>query len=222
MSQSINKPITRKYKHIRVKTAKGRKLSSTNWLQRQLNDFYTQSARQEGYRSRASYKLLEIDQRFSILDARNVVLDLGSSPGSWSQIASKFCKEVIAIDIMPMKAVNNVQFIQSDFTKLEEKTYNHLKGKKINTILSDMSPHSCGHKSIDHIRIISLSEAVLNCAKNILQPGGIIITKIFHGDHAKLLYIKFNQCFKRVQYFKPLASRNYSSEIYLIATKFLL
>ncbi len=208
-----------KNKSIRLKTAKGRKISSSNWLHRQLNDPYVQQANTEGYRSRAAYKLLEIDAKYSILNNQDTIIDLGSSPGSWSQVASKRCRRVIAIDLIAMPPIEKVEFIQSNFLDSHSQIKN-LVGDA-NVILSDMAPASCGHTSTDHIRIISLAHEVLKFAINILKLEGSVVTKIFHGHGSTELFNEFKKHFKKVKYYKPNATRQESSEIYLVATTFL-
>ncbi|MBQ4875527.1 MAG: RlmE family RNA methyltransferase [Rickettsiaceae bacterium H1] len=193
-------------------------MSSTNWLNRQINDQYRYAAQQEGYRSRAAYKLLEINNKFSIFDMNGIVLDLGSSPGSWSQVASKHCKKVIAIDIRPMKEIPKVIFVKCNFTQIEQK--DEIYNMKFNVILSDMSHSTSGNNVTDHLRIIALSKEVLDFAKLTLKTGGTVVTKIFHGNKEKEIYLEFKNYFTMVKYYKPNASRKDSSEIYLVAKNF--
>ena len=208
-----------KNKSVRVKTAKGRKISSSNWLHRQLNDPYVQQANADGYRSRAAYKLLEIDKKHSILQNQDTVIDLGSSPGSWSQVASKKCRKVIAIDLLAMPPIENVEFIQGDFLDCYAQITKLISHSDV--ILSDISPATCGHTSTDHIRIINLANEVLKLSKTILKVGGHVVTKIFHGHGSAQLCEEFKKYFKKVKYYKPNSSRQESSEIYLVATTFL-
>lgn len=207
-------------KRIHIKTAKGRKVSSTRWLDRQINDPYITLAKQDGYRSRSAYKLLEIEQKFSLFNQGDIVIDLGSSPGGWSQVASKKCNKVIAIDILPMKTIPNVQFVQGDFTSLICTIKVMLTIKGANVILSDISPPTCGHTPTDHIRIIMLGYEIIKLAKETLQDKGHLVIKIFQGNEAHNLYSDLKPHFQCVKYYKPKASRQDSSEMYLVATNF--
>ena len=193
--------------------------SSKKWLQRQMNDPYVEKAQKAGYRSRASYKILEIQRRFKIFDKHSIVLDLGAAPGGWSQVVANIAKKVIAIDLLDMEPIQNVQFIKGDFT--EEKNMQILIGllenEKADTVLSDMAPNTCGIKKIDHLRIINLLEDVYAFSTSILKPGGSLVAKVFQGGATNELLRKFKQSFTRVRHFKPIASRKESSEMYLIA-----
>jgi 23S rRNA (uridine2552-2'-O)-methyltransferase len=222
---------THRNKSTKVKTARGRKISSTKWLQRQLNDPFTIQAKKEGYLSRAAYKLLEIDSKFRILGKNKIIIDLGSAPGSWTQIAlKKHPKKIIAVDLLPMQNLDKVDFILGDFmdedtvqkilTVLNQNMSNH-NNTKADIILSDMAPNSSGHKDIDHLRIIEICENVLNFAKKILATNGILVMKVFQGGEEKSLATKLKQSFKQVKFFKPQASRKDSSEIFLVATQFI-
>lgn len=193
--------------------------SSKKWLQRQMNDPYVEKAQKAGYRSRASYKILEIQRRFKIFDKHSIVLDLGAAPGGWSQVVANIAKKVIAIDLLDMEPIQNVQFIKGDFT--EEKNMQILIGllenEKADTVLSDMAPNTCGIKKIDHLRIINLLEDVYAFSTSVLKPGGSLVAKVFQGGATNELLRKFKQSFTRVRHFKPIASRKESSEMYLIA-----
>lgn len=193
--------------------------SSKKWLQRQMNDPYVEKAQKAGYRSRASYKILEIQRRFKIFDKHSIVLDLGAAPGGWSQVVANIAKKVIAIDLLDMEPIRNVQFIKGDFT--EEKNMQMLIGllenEKADTVLSDMAPNTCGIKKIDHLRIINLLEDVYAFSTSILKPGGSLVAKVFQGGATNELLCKLKQSFTRVRHFKPIASRKESSEMYLIA-----
>ena len=193
--------------------------SSKKWLQRQMNDPYVEKAQKAGYRSRASYKILEIQRRFKIFDKHSIVLDLGAAPGGWSQVVANIAKKVIAIDLLDMEPIQNVQFIKGDFT--EEKNMQILIGllenEKADTVLSDMAPNTCGIKKIDHLRIINLLEDVYAFSTSILKPGGSLVAKVFQGGATNELLCKLKQSFTRVRHFKPIASRKESSEMYLIA-----
>ena len=207
----------------KVKTAKGRKLSSSLWLKRQLNDPYVARAHKEGYRSRAAYKLLEIDEKFHIFSKNKVVLDLGSAPGSWSQIAIKnHASKVIAVDLLPMPPIQDVDFIQDDFTNEEiiEKIKDISGKRKIDILLSDMSPNLSGHQNTDHLRIVSLCEAVFEFAKENLSEHGVMVIKIFQGGTEDNLREGIKKYFKKIHHFKPESSRKKSAEMYLVAIDF--
>lgn len=212
---------------IKVKTAKGRKKSSTSWLARHLNDPYVAKARLDGYRSRSAYKLLEINEKFKILSSGINVVDLGAAPGGWSQIAAKIIgsdrikaiNTLIAIDLLPITPIAGVKSLQKDFfandtqKSIEDLLYNGCA----DVVLSDMAANTIGHGPTDHIRIIDLCESAFHFAMNILKPGGHFITKIFRGGAEGELLTKVKQNFALVKHFKPNSSRKGSSEFYLIA-----
>ncbi len=204
----------------RVKTAKGRKLSSTRWLHRHLNDQYVQKTNKDSYRSRSAYKLIEIDNKFKLLQAWQKIVDLGASPGGWSQVASQKGVKVVAIDIKPVNTISGVKYIQYDINELET-LRERFKDQKFDVILSDMAPESCGLKSLDHIRIMLLCEAALNFAKHFLNYGGKFVVKIFQGESDKDFYNELKKMFKIVKYFKPKSSRSESTEMYLVGLGFI-
>ena len=210
-----------KNKSIRVKTAKGRKTSSTKWLHRQLNDPYVQKAREEGYRSRSAYKLIEIDKKYSILHNKKVIIDVGSSPGGWSQVASAKCEKVIAIDLIAMQPIKKVEFIQCDFTTSYDEIKKLMPDKKVDVILSDMAPATCGHTKTDHLRILTLCYELLDFAHANLKIGGNVVIKTFHGNGTGQLYLDLKKYFQTAHYYRPPSIRKQSCEIYLVATKFL-
>lgn len=216
---------THRNKSTKVKTARGRKISSTKWLQRQLNDPFTIQAKKEGYLSRAAYKLLEIDSKFRILGTNKIIIDLGSAPGSWTQISlKKHPKKIIAVDLLPMQKIDKVDFILGDFMNEDtmQKIFTILnQNAKVDIILSDMAPNSSGHKDLDHLRIIEICENVFNFAKKILATDGVLVMKIFQGGEEKSLATKLKKSFNQVKFFKPQASRKDSSEIFLVARKFI-
>ncbi|MGL9681719.1 MAG: RlmE family RNA methyltransferase [Wolbachia sp.] len=205
---------------MRVKTAKGRKLSSTRWLYRHLNDKYVQKTNKDGYRSRSAYKLIEIDNKFKLFQKELKVIDLGASPGGWSQVASQKGANVVAIDIKPVNTIVGVEYIQCDINKLEI-LMERFKDQKFDVILSDMTPESHGLKSLDHIRIMLLCEAALNFAKHLLYHGGKFVVKIFQGEYDKDFYNELKKIFKTVKYFKPKSSRSESTEMYLVGLDFV-
>jgi 23S rRNA (uridine2552-2'-O)-methyltransferase len=211
---------TNRNKFVRLKTAKKRKLSSQKWLERQLNDPFVQQAKIDGYRSRAAYKLLEINRKFNILDKKFNVLDLGSAPGSWSQVVVDFHpKKIVAVDLLKMEEIADVNFIQGDFLEIDiqKKIENILAGEKINLILSDIAPNTIGHKDIDHLRIMVICEMILEFSQKFLSKDGSMIIKIFQGAGFTEYLNELKKQFKKVNIFKPSASRSGSPEIYIAA-----
>ncbi len=209
---------------MKIKLKKKKNESSSKWLSRHLNDEFYKKSKKDGFRSRASYKLIQINQKFEIFKDCKNILDLGCSPGGWLQVAKRNslrnCK-ILGIDKLDLKKIDGVDFIQGDI--FNEKIINTINEffnqSKIDLILNDMSPNSSGNKNIDHLRIVSLVERVIYIANNILKKEGIIISKIFQGGaQGDLLdYMKIN--FYSIKYFKPQASRKESSETYLIGKK---
>ena len=216
-------------KFTRVKTAKGRKKSSTRWLQRQLNDPYVLKAQAEGYRSRAAYKLIEINEKFQLLKRGQLLVDLGSAPGGWSQVALDIAgkNNVLAVDILQMDNISGVHFLQQDFLAddADKILINYLKenlgsGKKCQAIISDMAANSSGDSKTDHLRIINILEETLEFSKKILAPGGNFIGKIFQGGASGELLKNFRDNFTQVKHFKPKSSRKESAENYIIGLDF--
>ncbi len=210
---------------VRVKTARGRKPSSTRWLQRQLNDPYVAAARREGYRSRAAYKLIEIDDKHRFLQPGSVVVDLGAAPGGWSQVAAKRVMpggKAIAIDLLEMDALPDVTVLQGDF--LEDAGLDAvnaaLAGRKADIVISDMAPSATGHRQTDHLRTVALAEAALDFALGVLAPGGIFLAKVFQGGAEGRMLDLLKRCFATVRHIKPRASRPESPETYVLATGF--
>lgn len=208
---------------VKVKTARKRKQGSTLWLQRQLNDPYVKQAKIDGYRSRAAYKLLEINDKFKIFKKHSKIIDLGAAPGGWTQVVSRHCphSKIYAFDILTMDEMTGVEFMQIDFRELDavEKIKNFVGGK-VDLLLSDMAPNACGNQQVDHLRIITLCELAFDFAKESLNEGGSMVVKIFRGggDHQLLAEIK--KYFTQVKSFKPKSSRSDSSEMYLVALGF--
>ncbi len=214
---------------VRVKTAKGRKLSSTLWLQRQLNDPYVVAAKKDGYRSRATYKLIEINERYNLLRPGMKVLDLGAAPGGWSQFTAKRVRaggkgrgQVIALDINEMDDIPNVSFLLCDFEdpSSDKMILDALDGEKADAVISDMAAPSTGHKKTDHLRIIGLCEAALYTARQILAPNGIFLAKVLQGGTERELLNDMKKDFEKVYHVKPKASRADSSELFVLATGF--
>jgi 23S rRNA (uridine2552-2'-O)-methyltransferase len=208
----------------RVKTANKRSLSSQKWLERQLNDPYVARAKREGYRSRAAYKLLEIDEKYKILKPGQRVVDLGAAPGGWSQIAAKVVGakgKVVGIDLLPIDPMPGVEFIELDF--LDESAPGRLidmLGGPADVVMSDMAANTTGHKKTDHLRIIGLAEAAIYFAREILAPGGAFIAKVFQGGTENQLLADLKRDFAVVRHVKPAASRADSAELYVMATGF--
>lgn len=211
---------------VRVKSARGRKPSSTRWLQRQLNDPYVAAAQREGYRSRAAYKLLEMDDKLHFLKRGRVVVDLGATPGGWSQVASKRIRaeegegHLVAIDINPMDMVGGAQFLQCDFMdeKAPEQIRELIGPVGVDVVLSDMAAPATGHKQTDHLRIMGLCEAALDFAREILAPGGVFVAKVLAGGTEHQLLVDMKRDFKVVRHIKPKASRADSAEMYVMAS----
>lgn len=218
--------------NIKVKSAKGRKLSSTLWLQRQLNDPYVQRAKDEGYRSRAAFKLLEIDDQFKLIRPGMTVIDLGAAPGGWSQVAATRCKsetgtghnkgEVIAIDISEMDDIPGVTTFHLDF--MDDSAPDVLKAALrdggADIVMSDMAAPATGHKQTDHLRIMGLAEAGLEFALEVLKPGGIYLAKVLQGGTENELLTMMKKNFEKTRHVKPDASRADSSELYVLAIGF--
>ena len=208
----------------RVKTAHKRSLSSQKWLERQLNDPYVARAKREGYRSRAAFKLLEIDEKFHILKPGQRVVDLGAAPGGWSQIAARKVGpkgKVVGIDLLPIDPMPGVEFIQLDF--LDESAPGkliELLGGQADIVMSDMAANTTGHKKTDHLRIMGLAEAAIYFAREILAPGGVFIAKVFQGGTEGQLLADLKRDFAVVRHVKPAASRADSAELYVMATGF--
>jgi len=206
----------------KVKTAKGRKISSTRWLQRQLNDPYITEAERKGYRCRAAFKIIEINEKFKLLKPGSTVVDLGAAPGGWSQIAaSKGCK-VVAIDLLEMDNLADVDFVQMDFMDNDapDRLIEMLGGETPDLIMSDIAPNTTGHKQTDHLRIMAAVEAAYYFAKDTLKPGGAFVAKVFQGGAQNALLAEMKHDFQKIHHIKPPASRKESSEQYLVALGF--
>jgi 23S rRNA (uridine2552-2'-O)-methyltransferase len=213
---------------VRVKTGKSRSLSSKLWLERQLNDPYIARAKREGLRSRAAYKLMEIDDKHHLLKRRAKVVDLGAAPGGWSQIAAKRVGaadgsggRVIAIDVLAMEAMAGVEFLHLDF--LDPRAPEELKallGGPADVVLSDMAANATGHRKTDHLRIMALAEAAAEFAREVLAPGGAFVCKVLQGGTEAALLAQLKRDFSTVKHVKPAASRADSAELYLLASGF--
>ncbi len=206
----------------KVKAPKRRKTSSNQWLERHINDPYVHAAQRDGYRSRAAYKLREIDEKYKILKPGQVIVDLGAAPGGWSQVAAeRKCKTVVGIDLLPIDPLPGVTFFEMDFMADEApQTLIDALGEAPDVVLSDMAHNTTGHKPTDHIRIIALVEAAYEFACDILKPNGAFVAKVFQGGTEGALLNRIKKEFKVVRHVKPPSSRQDSAEIYLVATGF--
>ena len=213
---------------VRVKTAKGRKLSSTRWLQRQLNDPYVAAAKQDGYRSRAAYKLIEIDEKYGLLTPGARVIDLGAAPGGWSQVAAARVQrggasgQVIALDLVPLEPIRGVDILTADFTEDDALRLirARLAGHRADLVLSDMAAPATGHRQTDHLRIMGLCELALDFALEVLAPGGAFLAKVLQGGTERELLNRMKRHFAQVRHVKPRASRAGSAELYVLAMGF--
>ncbi len=210
--------------HARLKDEKRRKLSSRTWLERQLSDPYVARAKREGFRSRAAYKLTEIDDKYHVLKSGARVVDLGAAPGGWSEIAIKRVGakgRIVALDILDMKPIAGVEFLHLDF--LDEAAPERLKamlGGNADVVLSDMAANATGHRQTDHLRIMALAEAATQFAREVLAQGGIFLCKVLQGGTEANLLAELKRDFESVKHVKPPASRSDSAELYLLARGF--
>jgi 23S rRNA (uridine2552-2'-O)-methyltransferase len=213
---------------VRLRTAKGRKIGSTLWLQRQLNDPYVEEAKRQGYRSRAAFKLSEIDDKQHILKPGLTVVDLGSAPGGFAQVAAKRVRaaegkgRVIAVDLSEIKPIQGVDVLALDVSDeaAAERVKAALGGARADVVLSDMASPATGHKPTDHLRIVALAEAALDIAEDVLAPGGAFLAKVLQGGAGQELVTRMRRGFAKVQHVKPKASRAHSAEVYVLATGF--
>ena len=212
---------------VRLKTARKRTTSQQKWLERQLNDPYVARAKREGYRSRAAYKLLEIDDKYKLLKPGQRVVDLGAAPGGWSQIAATRVGslqgkgKVVGIDLLAIDPIPGVDFVQLDF--LDESAPERLiemLGGTADIVMSDMAANATGHKKTDHLRIMGLAEVAAEFARSILAPGGVYLAKVLQGGTESTLLADLKRDFAVVRHVKPAASRSDSSELYVLATGF--
>ena len=207
----------------RLKTAKGRKISSTRWLERQLNDPYVRRAKAENYRSRAAYKLLELDERFGLLKGVKAVVDLGIAPGGWSQVVRRKAPQagIAGIDLLPTDPIEGVTILQMDFMHDEAPArLREALGGPADLVLSDMAANATGHARTDHLKIMALVEAAADFARGVLAPGGTFLAKVLQGGTEAGLLASLKRDYKSVKHVKPPASRADSAELYLLATGF--
>jgi 23S rRNA (uridine2552-2'-O)-methyltransferase len=208
----------------RLRTAKGRSKASQRWLERQLNDPYVRAARDQGLRSRAAFKLIEIDEKHGLLRPGARVLDLGAAPGGWTQVSAGRTApggRVVAVDVLPMDPVPGATIIQGDFQDqaVADAALAALGGSA-DLVLSDMAPNTTGHGATDHLRIMGLAELALDTALSALSPGGGFVAKVFQGGGERAFLETLKRNFRAVRHVKPPASRKDSSELYVVATGF--
>ena len=207
----------------RIKTAKGRSASSIKWIQRQLNDPYVRRAQAEGYRSRAAYKLIELDERFHFLKGAKRVIDLGIAPGGWTQVVRRVCPQaiVVGIDLLPTDPIDGATILQMDFMADEAPVLlAEALGGPADIVLSDMAANTVGHQQTDHLRTMALVEAGCLFASEVLRPGGAYVAKVLAGGADHGLVAELKRLFTTVKHAKPPASRKDSSEWYVIAQGF--
>jgi 23S rRNA (uridine2552-2'-O)-methyltransferase len=211
---------------VRLRT-KGRSVSSKRWLERQLNDPYVARAKVEGLRSRAAFKLAEIDDRHHLLKPGRSVVDLGAAPGGWSQVAARRVVSdegkgrVVAIDVLPMDPIAGVAFVQLDFLdKAAPARLRDMLGGPADVVLSDMAANATGHRRTDHLKIMALAEAAADFARAVLKPGGAFLAKVLQGGTEASLLADLKRDFAAVRHVKPAASRTDSAELYVLATGF--
>lgn len=208
----------------RVKTARGRSNSSARWLERQLNDPYVQEAKKRGYRSRAAFKLMQIDDKYELIKRGARIVDLGAAPGGWCQVALERAGKdahVVGIDLLEIDAIPGVILLQGDF--MEDEAPDRLKqalGGPADIVMSDMAASATGHQQTDHLRIMGLVETALYFAEEVLVPGGAFVAKVLQGGAESDLLKQMKLRFEKVRHFKPDASRKDSSEMYVVATGF--
>jgi 23S rRNA (uridine2552-2'-O)-methyltransferase len=206
----------------RLRTARGRSAASQRWLERQLNDPYVAAAHAEGWRSRAAFKLIEIDDRFRLIRKQSHVLDLGAAPGGWSQVAvRRGAGLVVGVDLLPIDPVPGARFLVGDFADagMPERLLDVLGGP-VDLVLSDMAPNTTGHAATDHLRIVALAELACDFAAGVLAPGGSFVAKVFQGGAERGLLDQLKRRFTAVRHAKPAASRKESSELYVVAIGF--
>lgn len=212
---------------VRVKTARGRTTSSQKWLQRQLNDPYVARAKREGWRSRAAFKLIEMNEKVHLLRRGMRIVDLGAAPGGWSQVAAQRIGleegkgKIVAIDLLEMDPIPGVIFSQMDFLDEDapERLMAMLDGPA-DLVMSDMAANATGHRATDHLKIVALVEVAADFARQVLAPGGAFIAKVLQGGTEGSLLVNLKRDFAQVKHLKPAASRADSAELYVLATGF--
>lgn len=207
---------------VPLRTARGRSGASQRWLTRQLNDPYVRAAQEQGWRSRAAFKLIELDERFHLLRSGARVVDLGAAPGGWTQVAlRRGASVVVAVDLLEINPIPGATLLRADFADaaLEEQIKSALQGPA-DLVLSDMAPNTTGHGATDHLRIMALADAALAFGLEVLAPGGGFVAKVFQGGSERAMLRAMKQRFAAVRHAKPPASRKESRELYVVATGF--
>ena len=207
---------------VSLRTARGRTTASQKWLSRQLNDPYVRAAQQQGFRSRAAFKLIELDERFHLIRRGLRCIDLGAAPGGWTQVlVQRGAVQVVGIDLLAVDPVPGATIVQGDF--LDDTMPGRLSalmGGKADLVLSDMAPNTTGHTDTDHLRIMALADLALHFAVESLAPGGAFVAKVFQGGTERSILDRMKRHFAQVRHAKPPASRKQSSELYVVATGF--
>ena len=208
----------------RVKTAKKKTVSQTRWLERQLNDPYVARAKREGWRSRAAFKLIEIDDKYHLLKQGARVVDLGAAPGGWSQVAVKRIGpkgRIIGIDLLDIEPIAGVEFTVMDFLEPDApEKLRAMLGGPADVVMSDMAANATGHRKTDHLKIVALAELAIEFAREVLAPGGSFVAKVLQGGTEGALLTNLKRDFSLVKHIKPAASRKDSAELYVLATGF--
>jgi 23S rRNA (uridine2552-2'-O)-methyltransferase len=207
---------------VAVRTAKGRSVASQRWLSRQLNDPYVVAAKAQGWRSRAAFKLIELDERFHLIRPGSRVVDLGAAPGGWSQVAVKQgAVSLVGVDLLPVDPIAGAVMLVGDFSDVEvQDRLAEALGGKADLVLSDMAPNTTGHGATDHLRIVALAEAAVAFALEVLAEDGGFVAKVFQGGAERTVLEALKRHFSSVRHAKPPASRKESSELYVVATGF--
>jgi 23S rRNA (uridine2552-2'-O)-methyltransferase len=207
---------------VRLHRARGRSVASQRWLTRQLNDPYVRAAAREGWRSRAAFKLVELDERFHLIRQGGLVLDLGAAPGGWTQVAlRRGAARVVGVDLLAMEPIPGATLVQGDITEeAKEAEVLALLGGSPDLVLSDMAPNTTGHAATDHLRILALAELALAVAARVLAPGGAFVCKLFQGGAERAMLQRLKRDFAMVRHAKPPASRKGSRELYIVALGF--
>jgi 23S rRNA (uridine2552-2'-O)-methyltransferase len=219
---TVKKPAGPRGEAVNLRTSRGRSTSQQLWLRRQLNDPYVAAARAQGLRSRAAFKLMELDDKYHLITPGARVIDLGAAPGGWAQVAiARGAARVVGVDLLPIDEIAGATLIVGDFNdpampgQLAE-----LMGGKADLVLSDMAPNTTGHGPTDHLRIMALAELAVEFAQQILTPGGSFVAKLFQGGSERQMLTTMKRHFASVKHAKPPASRKDSSELYVVATGF--
>lgn len=207
---------------VALRTARGRSPASQRWLARQLNDPYVQAAQREGWRSRAAFKLIELDDRFRLIRRGARVLDLGAAPGGWTQVAlRRGAGTILALDLLAIDPIPGAAMLCGDIADpLMPARLTAALGGAADLVLSDMAPNTTGHGATDHLRIMALAELALDLATEVLAPGGAFVCKVFQGGSERAMLEELKRGFAQVRHAKPAASRKESSELYVVATGF--